>query len=58
MPTVEQMAQGYMEQIEQKITDLERQLDLLRRHLQECKEETKEKENDRNTIPNGPITDD
>jgi len=46
MPTVVQMAKGYMEQIEQKITDLEKQLDLLRRHLQECKEEIKEKEND------------
>ena len=46
MPTVEQMAQGYMEQIEQKIVDLEKQLDLLRRHLQECKEEIKETEND------------
>ena len=46
MPTVEQMAQGYMEQIEQKIVDLEKQLDLLRRHLQECKEEIKVTEND------------
>ena len=46
MPTIEQMAQGYMEQIEQKITDLEKQLDLLRRHLQECKDETKETEDD------------
>ena len=46
MPTVEQMAQGYIEQIEQKVVDLEKQLDLLRRHLQECKEEIKEKEND------------
>ena len=46
MPTVEQMAQGYMEQIEQKIADLERQLDLLRRHLQECKDETKETKDD------------
>ena len=46
MPTVEQMAQGYMEQIEQKIADLEGQLDLLRRHLQECKDETKETEDD------------
>ena len=46
MPTIEQMAQGYMEQIEQKITDLEKQLDLLRRNLQECKDETKETEDD------------
>ena len=46
MPTVEQMAKGYMEQIEQKIADVEKQLDLLRRHLQECKEEIKETEND------------
>ena len=46
MPTVKQMAQGYTEQIEQKIVDLEKQLDLLRRHLHECKEEIKEKEND------------
>ena len=46
MPTVEQMAQGYMEQIEQKIADMEKQLDMLRRHLQECKEEIKETEND------------
>ena len=46
MPTVEQMAQGYIEQIEQKIVDLEGQLDLLRRHLQECKDEIKETEDD------------
>ena len=58
MPTVEEMARAYIEQVEQKISSTERQLDVLRRHPQECKEETKEKENDRNTIPNGPITDD
>ena len=47
MPTITQMAKGYMEQIENKITDLETQLEMLRAHLLECKEEiTKENEDD------------
>ena len=47
MPTIAQMAKGYTEQIENKITDLETQLEVLRGHLLECKEEiTKENEDD------------
>ena len=57
MPTVEEMAQAYMSQIEQKVSSTERQLDLLRRHLQECKEEMKENDHDRSPIPTGSITD-
>ena len=44
MPSKEEMAQAYLEQVRQKVTEAERQLELLRRHLEECEEEFKEKE--------------
>ena len=44
MPTQEEMAKAYVEQIKQKVTDLNKQLEVLRRHLEECEEEFNEKE--------------
>ena len=44
MPTKEEMAKAYIEQIKQKVADLNKQLEVLRRHLEECEEEFKEKE--------------
>ena len=45
MPSVEDMAKAYTDQIVQKIGDLEKQVAALRSHLEECEEELK-KEND------------
>ena len=44
MPTKEEMAKAYIEQIKVKVTDLNKQLEMLRRHLEECEEEFNEKE--------------
>jgi len=44
MPTKEEMAKAYVEQIKVKVTDLNKQLEMLRRHLEECEEEFNEKE--------------
>ena len=44
MPSKEEMAQAYLEQVRQKVTEAERQLELLRRHLEECEEEFTKKE--------------
>ena len=44
MPTQEEMAKAYVEQIKQKVADLNKQLEVLRRHLEECEEEFNEKE--------------
>ena len=44
MPTKEEMAKAYIEQIKVKVTDLSKQLEMLRRHLEECEEEFNEKE--------------
>ena len=44
MPTKEEMAKAYLDQIRQKVVEAERQLELLRRHLEECEEEFNEKE--------------
>ena len=44
MPTLDEMAQGYVEQIKTKVSELERQLEVLRRHLEECEEEFNDKE--------------
>lgn len=44
MPSKEEMAQAYLEQVRQKVNEAERQLELLRRHLEECEEEFNEKE--------------
>ena len=43
MPTKEEMAKAYLDQVRQKVVEAERQLEVLRRHLEECEEEfTKE----------------
>ena len=43
MPTKEEMAKAYIEQVKLKADDLTKQLEVLRRHLEECEEEfTKE----------------
>ena len=39
MPTLDEMARGYVEQIKTKLNELEKQLEVLRRHLEECEEE-------------------
>tara|TARA_R110002020_G_C15777140_1_gene728781 strand:- start:121 stop:270 length:150 start_codon:yes stop_codon:yes gene_type:complete len=39
MPTQEEMAKAYVEQIKLKADDLTKQLEVLRRHLKECEEE-------------------
>ena len=44
MPTQEEMAKAYVEQIKQKVAALNKQLEVLRRHLEECEEEFNEKE--------------
>ena len=44
MPTKEEMAKAYIEQIKLKVADLSKQLEMLRRHLEECEEEFNEKE--------------
>ena len=44
MPTLDEMAQGYVEQIKTKVSELERQLEVLRRHLEECEAEFSNKE--------------
>ena len=44
MPTKDEMAQAYLEQVKQKAVEAERQLEVLRRHLDECEEEFNEKE--------------
>ena len=44
MPTKDEMAQAYLEGVRQKVLEAERQLELLRRHLEECEEEFNEKE--------------
>ena len=44
MPSKDEMAQAYLEQVRQKVKEAERQLELLRRHLEECEEEFNEKE--------------
>jgi len=49
MPSVEDMAKAYTEQIVQKIVDLEKQVSVLRSHLEECEGElgiNKENEDD------------
>ena len=43
MPTVEDMARGYMDNIASKVVELEKQLETLKNHLAECKKELKEK---------------
>ena len=44
MPTKEEMAKAYIEQIKVKVTDLNKQLEMLRRHLEECEDEFSNKE--------------
>ena len=44
MPTKEDMALAYLEQVRQKVADANKQLEMLRRHLEECEEEFNEKE--------------
>jgi hypothetical protein len=39
MPTKEEMALAYLEQIRQKVADANKQAEMLRRHLEECEEE-------------------
>ena len=39
MPTKDEMAEAYLAQIKQKVSEAEKQLELLRRHLKECEEE-------------------
>ena len=39
MPTKEDMALAYLEQVRQKVADADKQLEMLRRHLEECEEE-------------------
>ena len=43
MPTVEDMARGYMDNIASKVVEVEKQLEALKSHLAECKKELKEK---------------
>ena len=44
MPTKEEMAKAYLDQVRQKVVEAERQLEVLRRHLEECEEEFTKKE--------------
>ena len=44
MPTQQEMAAAYVAQVEEKITQLKAQLQALEGHLQECKNELKEEE--------------
>ena len=47
MPTVQEMAAGYMENIASRIVELKKQVAALEAHLAECKEEElKGEEND------------
>ena len=39
MPTKEDMALAYLEGVRQKVADANKQLEMLRRHLEECEEE-------------------
>ena len=44
MPTKDEMARAYLEQVRQKVLEAERQLEVLRRHLEECEDEFNDKE--------------
>ena len=39
MPTKQEMAEAYIVQVEQKLKELEAQVEVLRAHIQECKDE-------------------
>jgi len=39
MPSQQEMAQAYIVQVEQKLKELEAQVEALRTHIQECKDE-------------------
>ena len=44
MPSLDEMAHGYVESIKTKLAELDRQSEVLRRHLEECEEEFTKKE--------------
>ena len=46
MPSKDEMAQAYLDQVKQKIVDVEQQLAALRKHVAECEEELNEKESE------------
>jgi len=46
MPSKDEMAQAYLDQVKQKIVDVEQQLAALRKHVAECEEEFNEKESE------------
>ena len=39
MPTKQEMAEAYIVQVEQKLIELENQVEALKKHVQECKDE-------------------
>ena len=39
MPTKEEMAEAYIVQVEQKLKELETQVEALKTHIRECKDE-------------------
>ena len=41
MPSQQEMAQAYIVQVEQKLKELESQVDALKTHITECKDELK-----------------
>ena len=54
MPSKEDMAQAYIEQVKNKIAELTAQLDALNKHVEECQSElednSEEKENEENEL--------
>ena len=46
MPSKDEMAQAYIDQVKQKIVDVEQQLAALRKHVAQCQVEFNEKESE------------
>jgi len=56
MPSKEDMAKAYVEQVKIQLTQLKVQVDALEKHLEECKDELGE-ENDGDAVPSGTTED-